>query len=182
VFFNSFMASHGSSFRCQRELEHASPVRTIRHFSATSDADRLSEMMFEHWLSAATFDDAVTFLGQVTVPVVVPSNIDRLDISAAIDHHGMRFTDVITSEDVRAYKPHPAMFEAGLHALGISEPSRVLHIGDSLVSDVQGANRCGIPVAWVNRTGKPTNGSAQPSRADRSVGSSTSPPTTSPRT
>ena len=160
MFFDSFMASHGSSFRCQRELEHASLVRTIRHFSATSDADRLSEMMFEHWSSAATFDDAVTFLDQVTVPVVVLSTIDRLDISAAIDHL-IRFTDVITSEDVRAYKPHPAMFEAGLHALGISEPSRVLHIGDSLVSDVQGANRCGIPVAWVNRTGKPTNGSAQ---------------------
>jgi 2-haloacid dehalogenase/putative hydrolase of the HAD superfamily len=162
VFSESFMGSCGSSFRCQRELEHASLVQTIRHFSATCDAALLSEMMFEHWSSAAAFDDASAFLDQVTLPVVVLSNIDRHDVDAAIAHHGMSFAAVVTSEDAGAYKPHPAMFEAGLRAAGVTDPTKVLHVGDSLVSDVQGANRYGIPVAWLNRTGKPMRGPVRP--------------------
>lgn len=161
-FVGMFMDSQGPSFRRQRELEHESLVRTIEYFSATSDPDLLSEMMFEHWSTAALFDDALPFLDEIKVPIVVLSNIDRVDIESVIDHHGMRFTGVVTSEDVRAYKPHPSMFHAGLRAAGVADPSRVLHVGDSIVSDVQGANRCGLAVAWINRTGKVLEGSAEP--------------------
>ena len=65
---------------------------------------------------------------------------------------GIQGSDV-TSEDVRSYKPRRELFEAGLGLLGL-EPHEVLHIGDSLGSDIAGANALGIPVAWVNAQGR----------------------------
>ena len=53
--------------------------------------------------------------------------------SAGVDYR-------VTSESVRAYKPHPEPFEAALELLGVDR-SRLLHVGDSLGSDVRGA-RC----------------------------------------
>ncbi|GAB6928134.1 hypothetical protein JCM10914A_21170 [Paenibacillus sp. JCM 10914] len=40
-------------------------------------------------------------------------------------------------------------FEEGL------KPHEVIHIGDSLSSDVSGAQRLGIDAIWLNRLGKP---------------------------
>jgi len=39
-----------------------------------------------------------------------------------------------------------------LDRLGL-EPEEVLHVGDSDVDDVLGAQGAGLPVAWVNREG-----------------------------
>lgn len=57
------------------------------------------------------------------------------------------------SEDCRAYKPRPEMFEKALSFLGL-ESREILHVGDSFRCDVQGAKALGMPVLWVNRTGK----------------------------
>jgi 2-haloacid dehalogenase/putative hydrolase of the HAD superfamily len=93
---------------------------------------------------------------------VILSNIDRADLESCLALYELRVQAIVTSDDVRAYKPHPAMFDAGLAATGISDRRRVLHIGDSSTSDVAGANAASIPVAWVNRTHKPPTPSATP--------------------
>ncbi len=49
------------------------------------------------------------------------------------------------------------MFHMALDVLGL-QPDEVLHVEDSRTSDVGGATRLGIPVAWVNRTGKSATG------------------------
>ncbi|MEA4862438.1 MAG: HAD-IIA family hydrolase [Victivallaceae bacterium] len=41
-------------------------------------------------------------------------------------------------------KPHHSIFECALLRLGLSDPSRVIMLGDSLRGDVVGANRCGV--------------------------------------
>ena len=47
-------------------------------------------------------------------------------------------------------KPHAPAFEAALRLLGDNvEPSRVLHVGDSLQHDVAGANAAGIHSLFV---------------------------------
>jgi len=45
-------------------------------------------------------------------------------------------------------KPHPAAFEAALASLGVP-PSRVLHVGDSLLHDVAGARAAGVDSLFV---------------------------------
>lgn len=59
------------------------------------------------------------FLEQVGVPVCLVSGADRADVRAVLDRHGLRVDAVVTSEDVRAYKPRPEPFLAGPAALGI---------------------------------------------------------------
>ena len=45
------------------------------------------------------------------------------------------------------------LFEIALKKTGLSA-GEVLHIGDSLSSDIKGANSVGINAIWINRTGK----------------------------
>ncbi len=147
------------SFRSQREIELDSLEVTCARFRADCDASALSERLYRYWQQPPIYEDAVQFLALADLPVIVLSNIDRADIEHAIAFHGLSFADVMTSEDVRAYKPHPELFEAGLMRAGVDR-SLVLHVGDSWSSDVLGAAALGIPVAWVNRTGRTAAGGA----------------------
>lgn len=58
------------------------------------------------------------------------------------------FSVVVISDEVGRRKPHPAVFRYALSALGLG-PERVLHVGDSLIEDVAGAQGVGIRAVWV---------------------------------
>jgi 2-haloacid dehalogenase len=58
-----------------------------------------------------------------------------------------------TSETVGAYKPDRLVFQKALDQLRL-EPHEVLHVGDSDVDDVGGAQAAGLRVAWVYRDGR----------------------------
>lgn len=49
-------------------------------------------------------------------------------------------------------KPHPTMFDKAAMNLNIAK-SEILHIGDSLDTDVQGANNAGCQSVWLNDQG-----------------------------
>lgn len=168
VFSDAFKHSYGDDFETQRNLELAALAQTVEHFGAKCDAEELSQPLFAYWERPPIFDDAIQFLDSVEIPVVVVSNIDRPDIETAIDHHGLAFEHVITSEDVRSYKPRPELFVAGLETVDCPA-HRALHVGDSLTSDVAGARELGIPVAWVNRAGRPSPSTAAPTYELRSL-------------
>ena len=71
----------------------------------------------------------------------------------AIDYHGLKPAGVFTSEDARSYKPRKELFELALQKTGL-KPDEVIHIGDSISSDVKGASELGINALWLNRFGK----------------------------
>jgi putative hydrolase of the HAD superfamily len=50
---------------------------------------------------------------------------------------------VITSAEAGAAKPHPAVFELALSRLGVSDPARAVHVGDS-DADAEGAAAAGL--------------------------------------
>jgi len=64
------------------------------------------------------------------------------------------FEVIITSEETGFQKPQKEIFAYALEKLQISNPSRVLMIGDSLTSDIQGGNNFGIDTCWFNPTKK----------------------------
>lgn len=136
--------------------------QTISHFTSKADPLALSQILFDHWIRPAMYQDSLEFLCAVKLPVYILSNIDRSDIMMAMAHHKLSFAQVITSEDVRSYKPRSEMFKTALKE-AVLEPHEVLHVGDSVSSDVVGACRMGIPVAWINRTGKTLQGEYTPS-------------------
>ena len=62
------------------------------------------------------------------------------------------FSFVIFSQDVRIKKPNPEIFSIACKKANCLH-SELLHIGDSLESDVQGANAAGVISVWLNRDG-----------------------------
>ncbi len=54
-----------------------------------------------------------------------------------------RLDIAVFSSEVGWRKPHPAIFERALDALGV-EPARTLFVGDTLATDVAGAAALGL--------------------------------------
>ena len=148
-----FENSYGENFKTQRELETKSLVDTIEHFGSSVDGNILSNEMFDYWRRPPIFEESKQFFQDCPVPIYIVSNIDRADILEAIDFHGLNPQAVFTSEDANSYKPRKELFEIALKKTGLSA-GEVLHIGDSLSSDIKGANSVGINAIWINRTGK----------------------------
>ena len=66
---------------------------------------------------------------------------------------GPLFSHVFVSEAVGAQKPLRAFFDAVLDAVDESDPQKLLVIGDSLASDIQGAVNAGLDCVWYNPQG-----------------------------
>lgn len=65
---------------------------------------------------------------------------------AGILHH---FTDIFVSEAVGYQKPRKEYFDYVLSHITEKNKDKLLLVGDSLTSDIQGAVNAGIPCAWL---------------------------------
>ncbi|MCP4249323.1 MAG: HAD family hydrolase [bacterium] len=119
-------------------------------------------LLQSYWRSPTLQPDAKEALAAIDLPICCVSNADTDDLLSAIERHGLRFEQVISSEDVGCYKPDPHIFERALAAVGTTA-DRVIHAGDSLHADVGGAAPLGITTAWICRDGRIYDvGSAEP--------------------
>ena len=64
-------------------------------------------------------------------------------------------TDAFISEEAGAAKPSRAYFDYVLSRIDGITPENCLVIGDSLSSDIKGANNAGLPCCWYNHKGAP---------------------------
>lgn len=142
----------GPQFRTLRDCAMQSLATVMTDVGCAGDPATLCAAQFRYWQSPPLRPGTREFLSLVTVPICVVSDVDRADLDAAMAHHGLAFTAVVTSEDVRAYKPDRAMFARALAALGMGA-DEVLHVGDSTNADVGGAHAAGIQAAWINHRG-----------------------------
>lgn len=152
-FQTMFMNAYDDKFETQRELELKSLKKTIDKYGSNADATKLSGLMFEHWMKPPIFEESKEFFEKSPVPIYVVSNIDRDDVIKAIAYHELKPAGVFTSEDARSYKPRAEIFEMALKKVNL-QPDEVVHIGDSLSSDIKGASALGINTVWINRDGK----------------------------
>ncbi|MEV1143904.1 HAD family hydrolase [Micromonospora sp. NPDC049799] len=148
------LIAEGPPFRPLRASALASLAAVLAEVGCGGDPAALCAVQFAYWRSPPLRPGSRAFLASVPVPVCVVSDADRDDLDAAMARHGLAFDAVVCSEDVGAYKPDRAMFDAALDALGLA-PHEVVHVGDSLRSDVAGAHGAGIRAGWVNRFGRP---------------------------
>lgn len=63
---------------------------------------------------------------------------------------GKYFEDVVISEEVEVSKPDPKIFELALNNIKHTDKNKVLIVGDSLTSDIQGGINFGIDTCWFN--------------------------------
>ncbi len=145
--------SWGPRYRLQKDIEKTAMARLVAHFEADLDALAMAQTIIEYWRRPLLFPETRETLARCPVPVCLVSNIDNAELFAAMEYHGLSFCATVTSEDCRGYKPRPELFRRALALLGLAE-GEVLHVGDSIVNDVRGAQALGIPVLWVNRNGR----------------------------
>lgn len=60
------------------------------------------------------------------------------------------FEEIVVSEEVKVSKPDPKIFEYALKNIKHTDKSKVLIVGDSLTSDIQGGINFGIDTCWYN--------------------------------
>jgi 2-haloalkanoic acid dehalogenase type II len=148
-----FEATQLTPFRTLREIEDTILRRVLHSLGVRAPAAPYVELFFEVTTRAELYPEALSVLNALgDIPVGVVSNADHEHVTAWSFTLPVRF--VLISESVKAYKPHPLLFQTALERLGV-EPHDVLHVGDSDVDDVQGAKGAGLQVAWVNRDGRP---------------------------
>jgi 2-haloacid dehalogenase/putative hydrolase of the HAD superfamily len=149
-FFQTIDISNHDSFRTLYECELLSLRETLDHFGHEPDPAPFVQNLEDYWRDPPIHFDALELLEKLDIPVCCVSNADCDALGAAIARHGLRFDHVVCSETARCYKPESAIFQTALDRLGV-EPHRVLHVGDSLHSDIGGAIRLGIKAAWICR-------------------------------
>lgn len=86
-------------------------------------------------------------------PLVILSNIDDDLFSFTREKIGVVFDEVITSYQIRSYKPAPGHFREALERLDIKK-SEMLHIAQSIYHDIDPCLEMGIPCIWINRYGE----------------------------
>ena len=152
-FQNLFNNSYGNTFETQRALEKKSIKHTLEKFASNENIDKLSNYMFEHWVKPPIFEESKKFFEISPLPIYIVSNIDANDVLRAIEFHQLSPSGIFTSEGAKAYKPRKELFELALNTTGL-HADEVIHIGDSLSSDVKGASSVGIKAIWLNRFNK----------------------------
>lgn len=113
--------------------------------------------------------DALRRLKQHGKHLGVLSNVDDASFDLTRRRLGDLVDTAVTAEQVGAYKPDPAMFEALFEALaarGIA-PGRTLHVAQSRFHDVAPGRALGLDVVWIDRRhGRPGEGVTVPSEAE----------------
>ena len=71
------------------------------------------------------------------------------------------FAFVVFSQDVQVEKPNRKIFEITAQRAGC-ELAQMLHVGDSLESDVAGARNAGVSSVWLNRESVPNDTEIRP--------------------
>ena len=115
------------------------------------DAQRLARSVPD-WPAFADSAGALTALSQ-RYKLIILSNVDRDSFAASNERLGVRFSAVITAQDVGSYKPSPRNFESLLAEaarLGVDN-GKLLHVAQSLFHDHVPAHQAGLPTAWINR-------------------------------
>jgi len=79
----------------------------------------------------------------------VLSNVDRDLFAGTVRHLNTAFDFVVTTEDVRSYKPAMGHFTEYLTRHGTLE--RTLHVAQSLYHDGRPATQLGLAFVWINR-------------------------------
>jgi 2-haloalkanoic acid dehalogenase type II len=101
------------------------------------------------------FDDSAAALAALAerYKLIILSNVDRASFAGSQRRLGVRFTSVLTAQDIGSYKPSPRNFDALLaeaRRLGVAD-GKLLHTAQSLFHDHVPAQRAGLRTAWINR-------------------------------
>lgn len=150
TFREQLTAANGENFRTQHDVALDNFHNLLAHFASDENPEKLLERMEEHWATTPIYDDVKQFMSCAPYPVYFVTNSDDSYVFANVEKHGLHPAGIITSEQAKYSKPRKEIFLYALEKLGL-ESNEVIHIGDSLTSDVKCPDSVGIKAIWLNR-------------------------------
>ena len=117
-------------------------------------SDKESESLPESLMNWLPFPDSTPALARLGAKykLAIISNTDDEFFASSSRHLGIRFDEVVTAEQARAYKPSLEPFRLALSRLGLAR-NEVLHVGQSIYHDVIPAKSLELATVLVVRRG-----------------------------
>ena len=133
-------------------------------FEATSAQVEAFAASVVAWPPFADAPPALAALG-TRYRLAIVSNVDDDLFAGSARQLGVDFSEVVTAQQVRSYKPAHRHFHEVLDRLDLPR-NRVLHVAQSLYHDIAPARELGIACVWVNRrAGRAGSGATKASAA-----------------
>lgn len=118
--------------------------------------DKLIGLWNKNSILARTYDDTIAVLEELKkdYKLVLISNTDNFSINSVLDKFDMRkyFDEIALSCDTGYLKSNPKAFETVLKKLKVKKDQAVM-VGDSMESDIKGAENAGIKAILVDARG-----------------------------
>lgn len=139
----------------QDELKTERFRRLANKLNANFDVNQFSKSYMKH-LSNASFlyEDSIALVESLhknyRLTIVTNGLTDVQDTRIRKSIIAKYFEDIVISEEVKVSKPNAEIFELALNNLKHTDKSKVLIVGDSLTSDIQGGVNAGIDTCWFN--------------------------------
>lgn len=154
--FNDVIAYCGE-FRNMRDLYGISTRNVFHRYGIQVPDSYVAELNYTY---KKMLDEAVTILPNVKqtldtlyangLRLGMVSNGDNEELSAHLDGVSDLFDVVVTSEELKVYKPHPRIFNETLQKMGVAR-EKAAFVGDTITSDVLGAKKAGLTAIWYNK-------------------------------
>jgi 2-haloacid dehalogenase len=128
---------------------------------SVEDAER--SRLLDAWLAVRPYPEVGRALDRLARrPLAILSNGTPRMLEETLRTSGLRqwFAHVLSVEEVRTYKPAPAVYALAERRLGLPR-ARILFVSAN-AWDAAGAKAFGLPVAWVNRVGVPPDNLGAP--------------------
>ena len=142
--------SYGDSFIKNDEKVDRILDYCVKEYGLNGDLDHMHEIWRKVWVHAPLFEDVKPFFERSKLPIYVLSNDDLSYLEESMKIKGLNPAGIISAEMAHACKPNRAIFEKAMEVVGV-KPDEVMHIGDSVTSDIEPAKLLGIMPVYISR-------------------------------
>ena len=114
------------------------------------------DLLLDHYLHLDPFPEVKLALQALShLPLAILSNGNPKMLHAAVASAGLQgvFAHVISADEVKIYKPVPAVYQLAVNRLGV-EKDRIGFVSSNFW-DAAGARSFGFRTHWINRAGAP---------------------------
>jgi putative hydrolase of the HAD superfamily len=141
------------SFLSQEELAGKLMDLADTEIKLKADHAQLYTYLQNYWMYAPLFSDVQSFFDLVKLPIYILMDNAGDYAKVCLRRNGLHANAIISGEDVKAYKPRKEIFAKAL-ALAGCQADEVIHVGDDLEGDVEGAKNAGITPILLDRRGE----------------------------
>lgn len=145
--------SYGDNYLTEDEIVEKALDVLAETYHYRGDRNAFVELAHCFWSKSPAFEDVKGFFDQCPLPIYIITNNGAEYVNTFLHDNGLHCAGIVCGDMVKAYKPHRELFQKALKTSGCNA-DEVIHIGDSVISDVKGAQNVGIRPILLDREHK----------------------------